>query len=203
MEKILQQFKSRRNRVSLLQTKRGPVVQKTYLITDCCLRELQVYEKLRDSDLPHVALLDKGESWIWLQPVQGYDLVSILEEQETSGQICWDPWRQLVFWLVRFEKITGLVMADLNLRNFLYASEDKTLYGLDFEECTEGSLVQTAALLTAYILHYAPEETPVKRKIAEYVLHQFSEHLHADMRELLLETKKQEAFLLSRRKSRR
>ena len=114
----------------------------------------------------------------------------------------WIVWEELVAWLVKFYHLTGYIMTDVNLRNFLYDATTQTMYGLDFEECMEGDAIKEAAKLAAYILQYSPEKTPAKIKIAEYVLYQFSRHLDTDVQVLLTEAKKQEALLLLRRKSR-
>lgn len=158
-----------------------------------------VYEKLRTSDLPHAQILCSDDQTIFLTHLPGKTLLEVLETQEAFGHVKEQVWQELVAWMVEFSWVTGLVMTDLNLRNFLWEEENETVYGLDFEECAEGELITSAACLAAYIRTYAPEQTPVKQKIAKIVLEEFSWHLGIDLQMLLLETEKQEARLKMRR----
>ena len=198
-EQILYRFQSRRNEVLLVKTCTGVMVRKHYRRGEDCRREQKVYELLRKSSIPHACLTDSGPSWIQMRYLPGVNLVDILEKQEISGCVNWTVWKKLAQWLVDFYKLTGLVVTDVNLRNFLYEEETENVYGLDFEGCSDGSLCQTAALLAAYIQNYAPEKTPMKREIAVYVLQFFSEYLNIPVQELLSETEKQERFLTERR----
>lgn len=199
MERVVRSFQSRRNDVRLLETNTGIVVQKHYLQHRECYREQKVYRKLLRSDVPHAYVIGCGERWLRMTFLPGKNLVDILNEQEETGQIQWNIWEKLVQWLMMFHRATSLVMNDVNLRNFIYDPVTGTLYGVDFEECGEGSMTRMAALLAAFIRNYAPENTPVKRKIAEYVLREFSCCLSVPLQELLKETEKQGAFLQERR----
>ena len=202
VENTLYQYKSRRNRVCLLKTDGGLLVIKQYLQELACHRELLIYEKLRDSSLPHAELIWVRGNTICLTCLPGKTLLEVLEAQEASGCVEETVWRKLADWLVRFSDTTEFVMTDVNLRNFLWEEEKKTIYGLDFEECAEGDLITTATRLAAYIRTYAPEETPVKQEIARIVLEEFSRHLGIDMQRLFLETEKQEVRLKQRRTGR-
>lgn len=199
MQKIFR-YKSRRNQVWLCQAENQSVVVKNYQSRDAFCREQNIYKCLQNSELPHAKVISAADDRLVMTYLPGENLVDVLDRQERSGIIHWTVWKKLTSWMVDFHKITGCIMTDVNLRNFLYASETETMYGVDFEECKEGSITQTAALLAAYIRNYAPENTPIKRKIAEYVLQEFSHCLSVPMQELLAETEKQEVFLLERRK---
>lgn len=198
-ERVLCRFRSRRNEVQLVKVGDVEIVQKQYDQKDNYSRERKIYEMLQGGYLKHAQVTDCGSLWIRMTHLPGRNLVDVLDDQENSGIICQTVWEKLVRWLVDFNTITGLVMTDVNLRNFLYDPETDTLYGVDFEECAEGSLFRTAALLAAYITNYSPENTTVKREIAEYILQEFSCCLNIPMQELLMETERQEAFLLERR----
>ena len=199
MQKIFQ-YKSRRNQVWLCHVEDHPMVVKSYQSSDAFFREQNIYKCLQNRKLPHAKVISAADDRLVMTHLPGENLVDVLDRQERSGIIHWTVWEKLVSWLVDFHRITGCIMTDANLRNFLYASETDTLYGVDFEACEEGSMTQMAALLAAYIRNYAPENTPIKRKIAEYVLQEFSRCLSVPLQELLMETENQEAFLLERRK---
>lgn len=196
------QYKSRRNCVRRIQAGDGFIVQKQYQDETSCRNELRIYNLLQGTPLACAEVLRAEDLQICMTRLPGKNLVDILEDQEQSGIIQWTIWKKLVDWLLSFHQTTGLVMTDVNLRNFLYASETDTLYGVDFEECGEGNFVSVAALLAAYIRNYAPQNTPVKQKIAGYILQEFSCRLHVPVEKLLFETEKQETLLLKRRKNR-
>ena len=199
MQKIFQ-YKSRRNQVWLCQAENQSVVVKNYQSSDAFCREQNIYKCLQNSELPHAKVISAADDRLVMTHLPGENLVDVLDRQERTGIIHWEVWKKLISWLTGFYETTGCIMTDVNLRNFLYAPETDILYGLDFEESEEGSMTRTAALLAAYICNYAPENTPIKRKIAEYVLQEFSHCLGVPMQELLAETEKQEVFLLERRK---
>ena len=202
MDREITRFKSRRNAVLLVQTDEGTVVRKQYPQEERCLRERMVYEKLRGSSLPHAQLLCASARELTMTWLPGCTLLEVLERQESTGVLCRAAWDQLARWLTEFQKETGLTVTDVNLRNFLYEESGQTLWGVDFEECGEESLVVIAGRVAAYILHYAPEETPLKLQTAEYVLQQFSGYLNIAAEELRREAKTQEALLLRHRKNR-
>ena len=201
-KKRLHQYQSRRNSACLLETDIGVMVQKQYQQESAYRREVLVYEKLRASDLPHAQVLQSGELILCMTHLPGKTLLEILEIQEASGLVTETVWQKLAAWMVEFTRVTGFVMTDVNLRNFLWEEESETVYGLDFEECAEGELITSAARLAAYIRTYTPEQTPVKQKIAAIVLEEFSRHLGVDLHLLFLETEKQEARLKLRRMGR-
>lgn len=199
---ILHQYKSRRNCAQLVQTDDGIFVRKCYQEREAYLRELLIYRRLQDSSLPRAEVIQAGDLTILTTHLPGTDLVNILDSQERSGIIDWIVWEKLVKWLADFYYLTGFVMTDVNLRNFLYDEDTQTVYGVDFEECMEGGLFSAVSRLAAYIRTYAPENTPLKQAIAQYVLRRFSGHLNIELQVLLLETEKQEALLLMRRMGR-
>jgi len=96
--------------------------------------------------------------------------------------------------------LTGLSMTDVNLRNFLYDENTQTVYGLDFEDCGEDSLLFSAGRLAAFIRTYNPENTRIKQEISQFVLHRFSQQLGVDLQTLFRESKRQETLLLMRRR---
>lgn len=199
----LRRFQSRRNAVKLVQTEQGYAVLKAYGDAGARAHEQWVYRLLQGSALPHARISGVLPDQLLLTVLPGRVLTELLEEQELTGAVDWRIWNELVRWLIGFHHSTGLVMTDVNLRNFLYDPETQTLYGLDFEECAEGTLLRTAGLLAAYIRNYAPEHTPLKEKIAEYVLREFSRCLEIPVEELLAEAQKQEIFLQNRRKAKK
>lgn len=199
MEAVLKSYKSRRNSACLVDTSQGRVVCKTIAEEAAFQRELEVYSLLQNKDLPCARVLGWEGKTLRLSYLPGKTLVDCLEQQEEAGLAQWEIWEKLVGWLAAFHRLTGLVMIDVNLRNFLYDEETKTLYGLDFEECSTGSMLICAASVAAFIRTYKPENTPLKQAISQYILKQFADCCNLEVEALHLETERQEEKILQRR----
>lgn len=176
-------------------------MQKQFQQIERFRRELQIYRKLQDSKLPHAKVISTEDQMLLLTRLPGKNLVEILETQESTGTIDWQVWDKLVKWIANFYCFTGFIMKDVNLRNFLYDDNTKTLYGLDFEECSEGDPAFMVSMLAAFIQTYEPKNTPLKQEIAKFVLTGLSRQLSIELPILLLDTKKQETLLLMRRRN--
>ena len=199
----LWKYKSRRNDVSLIQTDQGRIVIKTFSEEDAFQKELHIYDLLKGKDIPCAKVIFAEGKTLALSELPGQNLVKCLEKQEQAGLPCWDVWEKLVAWLTEFYRQTGLIMTDVNLRNFLYDEESKTLYGLDFEECSSGSMIVPAASVAAFIRTYKPENTPLKQEISKYILKSFAHNCKMEVDCLFLETAEQELRILARRKNKR
>ena len=201
-EETLVKYKSRRNSARLVQTDGGRVVIKTFAEEESFQKELQIYRLLQDKDLPCAKVIRAENNTLVLSELPGQDLVECLEQQERTGQPVWEVWDKLVAWLTAFARHTGLLMADVNLRNFLYDEKTKILYGLDFEQCEPCDMMIPAARIGAYIRTYKPENTPIKQEISQYVLGLFAQNWELEADTLLQESERQETMLLQRRKNR-
>lgn len=184
----------------LMKTEEGFVVRKKFRQRTDFLREQNIYQMLSGTDLPHAEIVDIGDQVIRMLPIPGKNMVEILEIQENTGRIDWRVWDGLVEWLLAFADLTGCVMMDVNLRNFLYDEVEQRIYGLDFEECMEGDILTVPPKLAAYIRNYVPEQTWIKKKIADHILRLFSGRLSADLQEMHVQTAVQEILLQERRK---
>ncbi len=200
-ERVLCKYKSRRNNTYLIQSETDCYVSKRFLTMEGFRRELEVYKLLRDRGLPSAQVAAVLDMQLLLTKLPGSDLVDCLERQERSQYPKWLLWEKLVDWQLRFHEITGFVMTDVNLRNFLYDDQAKVLYGVDFEECTRGSLFESAAKTAAFIRTYDPENTPMKQNISKFVLQRFAQSCGFEMDLLFRESKRQELLLLERRKN--
>lgn len=200
--KVLHTYKSRRNCVQKIETENGIRVQKRYPLKESCIHERMIYRLLHNTTLPHPEVAEVLADGMTLIPLPGITLVEELEEQERSGIISWHVWKKLTEWVIQFNEITGFVVTDPNLRNFIYDAENGMLYGLDFEECAEGNMVEMIGRLAAFVLLYDPTYTPTKQAIADYILREVADRLDVELEPLFQETKKQEAILQIRRMGR-
>jgi len=199
-KECLLQYESRRNSACLVQTPQGLAVRKTFREVGSFQRELEIYSLLQGKDVPCARVLRAEERTLLLTCLPGKNLVECLQQQEQTGCIQWTVWEKLAAWLTAFSRHTGLVMTDVNLRNFLYDEKTKTLYGLDFEECQTGTMLIPAATLAAYIRTYRPENTLLKQEKSQYVLDLFASSCGLDGEALKRESGWQEERLLQRRK---
>lgn len=201
-EKVLELYKSRRNRAALVRSAGAPFVRKTFCDEETFHKELQIYRLLQSTSLPCAKVIRAEERTLLLTKLPGQTLVECLQQQEQAGVICREVWDKLVQWLTDFQRYTGFVMTDVNLRNFLYDAHTQTLYGLDFEECTADSMMLPAGRAAAFIRTYKPENTPIKQEISQYILKLFAKNCRLDADLLFRESVRQEAFLLERRSNR-
>ena len=201
-EQILNTYRSRRNHAALIRTDGGRVVKKTFADEAAFQNELHIYKLLQDTPLPCARLMGTERNTLLLSELPGQTLVDWLERQEQTGLPLWPMWEQLADWLSAFHRYTGLVMTDVNLRNFLYDEATNTLYGLDFEECGPGSMLVPAARAAAFIRTYRPANTLLKQEISHYVLARFARSCGLEADTLAAESRHQEQALLARRKNR-
>ena len=200
-ERILENFKSRRNHACLVQGPAGRKVVKTFCEEAFFQRELQIYRLLQNKGIPCAEVIAIEGNSLVLSELPGQNLVDWLDRQEQTGRPIWEIWDKLVAWLCTFWHWTGLVMTDVNLRNFLYDETTKTLYGLDFEECREGNIEISAARVAAFVRTYKPENTSLKQEISRYILVLFAQNCGLEVEALFLESKRQETHILQRRKN--
>ena len=158
-EQILEKYKSRRNSACLVRRGEERLVVKTFAEEVSFQKELQIYRMLQNKYVPCAKVISAENKTLVLSQLPGKTLLECLEQQEQTGRPDWQIWEKLVAWLTAFQCHTGLVMTDVNLRNFIYDEENQMLYGLDFEECSPGSPVIPAAGVAAFVRTYAPVNT--------------------------------------------
>ena len=200
-EQALEKYKSRRNSVSPVQADEGRFVIKTFSEEGSFRKELQIYRLLQNTNVPCARIIRAENKTLVLSELPGRNLVECLEQQEQTGIPVWEVWGKLVEWLIAFQRHTGFVMTDVNLRNFLYDEKARILYGLDFEQCEVCSMEIPAASVAAYIRTYDPENTLLKQKISQYVLDLFVQGCGLEADALFQESGRQEMKILERRKN--
>ena len=169
-----------------METAEGLAVEKRFQTAALAENEAKVYRLLEGTPLPHAQVLKSESDRLLLSYLPGITYAELLMQQESAGNLDYAPWDSLVNWIMDFHRCTGLVMTDVNLKNFLYDAAHQITYGIDFEECRQGNLVETAAQLCAFVRLYAPEDTPLKRQISNRLQSAFVSGLTVD-RETLSE----------------
>lgn len=166
--KTIRRFPSKRNDVRLLISDRRPVVEKVFTDCACAEKEASVYELLRGHTLLTPRLLAVKSDRLLLSYLPGTDFVTLLEQQERT-QVEALPWRLLAEWLLEFHRLTGLIMEDVNLRNYLYLPDERAVAGLDFEQCAPGAPIDMMARLCAFIWLYDPPFTSGKKAVVQEI----------------------------------
>ena len=195
---ILKEFTSKRNEVLLAEDENGRFVIKRYARAEAAAAEKAVYNLLSGGKVRIPKLLSSGEHELMLEYVDGVTFTELLESQESAESVDFAPWEELVKWLCLFNKETGLTPGDCNLRNFILDARGQVC-GIDFEQCREGSILETAGAVCAFVELYDPQETPLKMSVSHFLQEKFSEIAGISAQELAEQTACQKAVIISRR----
>ena len=195
---ILKKFTSKRNDVFLAEDENGRFVIKRYARAGNAAAEKAVYDRLSGGKVRIPKLLPSGEHELKLEYVDGVTFTELLESQERAESVDFAPWEQLVKWLCLFNKETGLAPDDCNLRNFILDAQGQVC-GIDFEQCGESGILETAGAVCAFVELYDPQETPLKMSVSHFLQEKFSEIAGISAHELAEKTACQKAAIISRR----
>ena len=165
---ILRKFKSKRNEVFLAEDENGRFVIKRYASAEDAAAEKAVYDLLSGGKMCIPKILSYGEHELKLEYVDGITFTELLESQESAESVDFAPWETLVKWLCLFNKETGLAPGDCNLRNFILDTQGQVC-GIDFEQYREGSILETAGAVCAFVELYDPHETPLKMSVSHFL----------------------------------
>ena len=116
---ILRKFTSKRNDVFLAEDENGRFVIKRYARAEDAVAEKAVYDLLSVGKVRIPKLLTSDEHELKLEYIDGVTFTELLESQERAQSVDFAPWEALVKWLCLFNKKTGLIPGDCNLRNFI------------------------------------------------------------------------------------
>ncbi len=195
---VLKKFTSKRNDVFLAEDENGRFVIKRYAKAEAAAAEKAVYDLLSGGKVRIPKLLSSGEHELMLEYIEGVTFTELLESQERTKSVDFAPWETLVKWLCLFNNETGLAPGDCNLRNFILDAQGQVC-GIDFEQCRECSILETAGAVCAFVELYDPQETPLKISVSHFLQEKFSEIAGIPARELAEQTDCRKAEISSRR----
>ncbi len=195
---ILKKFTSKRNEVFLAEDGSGRFVIKRYASAEDAAAEKAVYDLLSGGKVCIPKILSYGEHELELEYVDGVTFTELLEQQERAESVDFGPWETLVKWLCLFNKETGLAPGDCNLRNFILDAQGQVC-GIDFEQCGECGILETAGAVCAFVELYDPQETPLKMSVSHFLQERFSEIAGISAQELAEKTACQKAAIILRR----
>ena len=208
---VEKKFTSKKNNVYLLNSaqsceKDKYLVYKKFSCPNRMQKEVEMLSKLKDNDLPVPQILVTGKDYIGLEYLEGtllLDCYCDLESTDGSSskflhESDYFFINALCSWFKNFYKavkdITGkqIIMGDVNFRNFIVKD---IIYGIDFEECREGSIEEDIGSLCAFALTYNPSFTIWKKTMVNELQRIFCEELNLDKKLLKKEVKNQLLFL--------
>lgn len=208
---VEKKFTSKKNNVYLLNSaqsgeKGDYLVYKKFSCPDRMEKEVEMLSMLKDNGLPVPQILVIGKDYIGLEYLEGallLDCYCDLESTDSSSskflhEADYLFINALCSWFKNFYKavreITGkqIIMGDVNFRNFIVKD---IIYGIDFEECREGSIEEDIGSLCAFALTYNPSFTIWKTTMVNELQRIFSEVLNLDKELVKKETTKQLLFL--------
>lgn len=173
---IIKIFRSKKNTVALIEDEENHFVLKWYKkgFQRFFLQECRVLKERNTPFLkPGLVSMNKKYQFLVLEYIPNVnvcDLINNPTRQIQDKLICIT---HLASWFYQFhrhyqQQSTPLLHGDANLRNFIL-SQNKNIYGLDFEETHPGKQSEDLANLCASILTTTPEFTEEKKKLQ----HQF------------------------------
>lgn len=135
--------------------------------------ELETVRRLEGAGVRVAPVLRAEEPVILYQWLPGETLCDLLDQAEADPVPAKRLERalpRLCQWLKGFYAASGgLILGDAHLRNFLLLPEGE-IAGVDFEVCRPGPREEDAARLAVFTLAYDPALTPIKRRLASFLL---------------------------------
>lgn len=156
-------FASKRNEVTL---EAGEVV-KRYKDLEGLRREAWALEYLSNLGLAVPALLAVDEDSLRMEYIPGETYEALTESMTVEKAAA------LARWLADYQRMTGLLRGDVNLRNFLWTGQ--ACVGVDFEDPPLAGQGETdMGKILAYAVTYGPAFTVEKEQCANLLLAAFS-----------------------------
>ena len=208
---IEKKFKSKKNNVFLLNsgqtgTKGNYLIYKEYSCPNRMQKEVEMLSMLKENGLPVPEILVTGKDYIGLEYLEGDLLLDCYCDLERTDDLSIEPLPESAYlfihalcsWFKKFYQVTGdmtgkrIIMGDVNFRNFIVKD---VMYGIDFEECREGSIEEEIGSLCAFALTYDPSFTVWKKTMVSELQRFFIDELGLDKELLKKEVENQLLFL--------
>ena len=138
--------------------------------------EVSMLRLLRNYKVPVPMVLASSDDGILTEYIAGENLCDLFIQAEKNNDDADDIILLLSGWLKKYYKASaGKSRGDINLRNFIYNTEENKLYGLDFENNAWNTPVYDIGNLLAYIVNYEPAFThwkceTVKRMATAFIM---------------------------------
>lgn len=198
---LLRRFDSKKNEVALFSFQtaadRKTWIVKKFSEPDRCQREAEILTVLHAAGVAVPKIIYRAKDHLVLTYIQGLTFLEWLEKAEKEHL----PRREYVSylrafacWVDFFYRATaqsfspGLILGDVNLRNFILGER---FFGLDFEDCRPGCPAEDLGRFCAYILSYDPAFTRWKYQFVAAVKEEVGPRLNLPWRPVLWELQKE------------
>jgi len=190
---LLEQFKSRKNRVYRVRAKGEIKVLKIFSSSEALDREYQMLDLLKDRlNIPRIYSVDRRRRMLVMEFIEGEnlcDLVNSTIEHDIADNL--RIIEKLARWFSDFHilsKDKQMIRGDSILRNFILDCKGE-IYGVDFEESRKGRAEEDIAEICISILTTDPEFTEGKFELCKRFLEAYSGDIDLSfLREQLFET---------------
>lgn len=209
---VLRQFKSKKNRVQLIEISAGQqvirLIEKTFTEAVALKKELSMLNLLHEMAFSVPECLGQFDRVLLYEYLGGMTLCEKLEIAEVcepdlfSGPVNRDSeitalLKKTIDWLNRLHQKTGLTFYDINLRNFIV--RDNQVYAIDYEDFSKLKPAVDYGRLLAFILTYKPVFTEWKKALIRELEDYLNNEIKVNMDEVRHEKERELARIRERR----
>jgi RIO-like serine/threonine protein kinase len=209
---VLRQFKSKKNRVQLIEISADQqvirLIEKTFTEAAALKKELAMLNLLHEMAFSVPECLGQFDRVLLYEYLGGMTLCEKLEIAEVSesdlfsGPVNWNSeitalFKKTIDWLNRLHQKTGLTFYDINLRNFIV--KDNLIYAIDYEDFSKLKPAVDYGRLLAFILTYKPVFTEWKKALTRELEDYLDTEIKVDMDEVKQEKERELARISERR----
>jgi len=208
---VLRRFHSKKNEVILFSflltsNREEKWIVKKFKNPARCQKEAEILTLLYDAGLAVPKIIYAAADHLVLSYLPGITFLEWLEREEKAGcpkENYLSCLHDFARWLKAFYQITaqklspGLILGDVNLRNFLLGEK---FFGLDFEDCRPGLPEEDLGRFCAYVLTYNPAFTRWKYQFVAACKEIVAEKLNLTWGPVFLELQKELESMSRRRK---
>ena len=176
MEKV--KLCSKRNSVYRIYGNSKSYILKKFCDVGYMSTEAEILKILLNSKASVPKILYVSNNEVMLEDLGDMTLLEWLKREEKSTSVTYHKMIiKLLCFMQKFYRITRehygkqYIINDVNLGNFLISNNK--IYGIDFENCTEGKIETDIGRMIAYIISYDPIATEWKFKFIKDLLHIF------------------------------
>lgn len=207
---IINIFPSKKNTVALIKNEGKNFVLKWYkprfqqsFSQDCAVLK----ENNTPFHKPELLSINKDYKFLLLEYIPSENLCDLINDPNRQTQNKLSIITHLASWFYQFHRYyqqqsKPLIHGDANLRNFLI-SQNKNIYGLDFEESKPGNVREDIAFLCASILTTNPAFTEEKQQLQHQFVKTYEELINHKMEDIEAQINQAINMVKERRKKKR
>jgi tRNA A-37 threonylcarbamoyl transferase component Bud32 len=207
---IINIFPSKKNTVALIKNEGKNFVLKWYkprfqqsFSQDCAVLK----ENNTPFHKPELLSINKDYKFLLLEYIPSENLCNLINDQNRQTQNKLSIITHLASWFYQFHRYyqqqsKPLIHGDANLRNFLI-SQNKNIYGLDFEESKPGNVREDIAFICASILTTNPSFTEEKQQLQHQFVKTYEQRSNQKIKDISLLVRNAVKKTIERRKNKK